>query len=144
MLILFGLLAYGIALPGVTLQGITFDAHTLLFGSLAILLGCQSIFFAIFAKVFTINEGLLPEDKRLTRFFEVVTLERGLVAAMIVLVIGLGLLVAAINQWRVAHFGPLDYGQTMRLVIPGATCTALGFQTMLSSFIISILGVRRR
>ncbi len=144
LLILFGLLAYGIALPGVTLQGITFDAHTLLFGSLAILLGCQSIFFAIFAKVFTINEGLLPEDKRLTRFFEVVTLERGLVAAMIVLVIGLGLLVAAINQWRVAHFGPLDYGQTMRLVIPGATCTALGFQTMLSSFIISILGVRRR
>lgn len=143
-LIFLGLLAYGIALPGVTLGGITFDAHTLLFGSLAILLGYQSILFAVFAKVFTINEGILPEDKRMTRFLEVVTLERGLVAAIVVFVIGIGLLVTAINQWRIVHFGPLDYGQIMRLVIPGVTCTVLGFQTALSSFFVSILGVHRR
>jgi glycosyltransferase involved in cell wall biosynthesis len=143
-LILLGLLAYGIALPGVTVGGVTFDAHTLLFGSLAVLLGYQAILFAIFAKVFTINEGILPEDKRMTRFLEVVTLERGLVGALVISVIGIGLLVLAINQWRVAHFGPLDYGQTMRLVIPGVTCTVLGFQTALSSFFVSILGVHRR
>lgn len=80
----------------------------------------------------------------MTRFLEVVTLERGLVAALVVFVIGIGLLVTAINQWRVMHFGPLDYGQTMRLVIPGVTCTVLGFQTALSSFFVSILGVHRR
>jgi hypothetical protein len=39
-------------------------------------------------------------------------------------------------------FGRLDYRETMKLVIPGATLTALGFQTVLSSFFVSILGMR--
>jgi len=60
------------------------------------------------------------------------------------LVLGLGLLGAAINQWRLAEFGDLDYAQTMRLVVPGTTLTALGFQTILSSFFVSILGLKRR
>jgi hypothetical protein len=32
----------------------------------------------------------------------------------------------------------------MRWVIPGATLTALGFQTVLSSFFVSVLGMKRR
>jgi len=43
-----------------------------------------------------------------------------------------------------ASFGTLDYAQTMRLVVPGVTLTALGFQTILSSFFVSILGMSRR
>jgi hypothetical protein len=77
-------------------------------------------------------------------FFEVVNLEKGLIASLTVLVIGFTLLFAAINQWRLTDLGPLDYTKTMRLVIPGATLTALGFQTILSSFFASILGLRRR
>ena len=68
-------------LPGLTIRGVTFDAHTLLFASLAILCGYQSILFAIFAKTFAINEGLMPENPRMTRFFQVVNLERGLILA---------------------------------------------------------------
>jgi hypothetical protein len=32
----------------------------------------------------------------------------------------------------------------MRWVIPGVTLAALGFQTILSAFFVSILGLRRR
>jgi hypothetical protein len=49
-----------------------------------------------------------------------------------------------VNQWRLAGFGNLDYERTMRWVIPGATLTAWGFQTFVSSFFISILGTPRR
>jgi glycosyltransferase involved in cell wall biosynthesis len=143
-LIFLGLLGYTIALPGVTLNHVTFDAHTLLFASLAILCGYQSVLFAVFTKTFAISEGLLPEDSRMNRFFEIVNLERGLIVSVIALIIGLLLLLVAINQWRLANFGQLDYAQTMRWVIPGATLTALGFQTVLSSFFVSILGMRRR
>jgi len=80
----------------------------------------------------------------MNRFFKLVTLERGLALAVLVLIAGLALLVAALLAWRRVDFGPLDYAQTMRLVIPGATLTALGFQTILSSFFVSILGMRRR
>jgi glycosyltransferase involved in cell wall biosynthesis len=141
---LLGATGYALALPAVTVRGITFDAHTLLFASLSILCGFQSILFAVFTKVFAIAEGLMPEDPRMNRFFEIVTLERGLVAATLTLLIGLGLLVAAILEWRNVHYQHLDYARTMRIVIPGATLTALGFQTILSSFFVSILGLHRR
>jgi hypothetical protein len=144
LLIFLGMVGYAIATPGLTFNGVTFDAHTLLFASLAILCGYQSVVFAIFTKTFAVSEGLLPEDPRMIRFFKFATLERGLVASFIVLLTGLALLIAAVNSWRLAGFGRLDYAQTMRLVIPGATLSALGFQTLLSSFFVSILGMRRR
>jgi glycosyltransferase involved in cell wall biosynthesis len=144
LLIVLGLIGYGIALPGVAFGAITFDAHTLLFASLAILLGYQSVIFAIFTKTFAISVGLMPKDRHITRFFEIVTLERGLIVAMGALIIGITLLLAAVNQWRLVNFGNLDYGETMRFVIPGVTLTALGFQTILSSFFLSILGMRRQ
>jgi glycosyltransferase involved in cell wall biosynthesis len=144
LLVLLGVVGYALALPSVTIAGVNLDAHTLLVASLAALLGYQSILFALFSKTFAISEGLMPEDSRLNRFFQVVTLERGLLAGSAAFVVGLALLVVAVNEWRLANFGPLDYARTMRWVIPGVTGCALGFQTVLGSFLISILGLRRR
>jgi glycosyltransferase involved in cell wall biosynthesis len=144
LLVVLGLVGYVLALPGMTITGVTFDAHTLLFATLFILCGYQAILFAIFTKVFAISEGLMPEDPRLNKFFELVNLERGLITGAGSLIIGVILLLLSINQWRVNHFGALEYSHTMRWVIPGATLTALGFQTILSGFFVSILGMRRR
>jgi glycosyltransferase involved in cell wall biosynthesis len=144
ILILLGFLAYTLALPGMALHGIKFDAHTLLFGTLAILCGYQSVFFAIFAKTLAIKEGLLPSDIRLERFFNTVNLEVGLVVAASAMILGLVLLGLAIEQWRLVNYGLLDYAHTMRLVVPGATMVALGFQTILSAFMISFLGLEHR
>ena len=144
LLILLGLIGYGLAMPGLTIGGLTFDAHTLLFGSLAILCGYQSILFAIFSKTFAISEGLMPDDPRMSRFFKLANLEKGIIAGVGSLLVGMVLLLMAVNQWRNSGFGELNYSYTMRFVIPGATLTALGFQTVLSSFFVSILGMRRR
>jgi len=143
-LVLLGLLGYAIAMPGVTIHGVTFDVHTLLFASLAMLCGYQSVLFAIFSKSFAISEGLMPGDPRLTRFFKIMYLERGLIIAGVGMLLGVGLLLTAVWQWRQAGFGPLDYERTMRLVIPGSTLTALGFQTVLSSFLVSIFAMGRK
>ncbi len=141
---MLGVAGYVIALPGWRIHGIKFDAHTLLFASLAILLGYQSILFAVFAKTFAINEGLLPEDAAMKRFFDVIYLERGLMIGVVSFLAGIVLLVSAVVQWWAVRFGSLDYSHTMRWVIPGVTLTALGFQTILSSFFVSILGMKRR
>jgi len=140
---LLGLAGYAVALPGLTIGGVTFDAHTLLFSSLAILMGYQSVLFAICSKTFAISQGLLPKDPRMDWFFKVISLERGLAIGALAFIAGLILLGAALLQWKTAHFGRLDYAVTMRWVIPGATLTALGFQTVLSSFFVSILNMKR-
>jgi glycosyltransferase involved in cell wall biosynthesis len=142
--IIFGLLGYLIAMPGLSIGHSTFDAHTLLFASLAILCGYQWILFAIFAKTFAVTEGFLPPDRQLERFFEVVNLEKGLIVAVLAMLAGSIFLLAAVRQWWLTGFGHLDYARTMRLVVPGATLVALGFQTVFSSFFVSILGMRRK
>jgi glycosyltransferase involved in cell wall biosynthesis len=143
-LITLGILGYVLVMPGLRVGGVRFDAHTLLFASLAIICGYQSALFAVLTKTFAIREGLLPPDRRLERLERLPELELGLAAGAFSGAAGLLLLVAAFLQWRSAGFGDLEYSQTMRWVIPGVTLTTLGFQTVLSGFFLSILGLRRR
>jgi hypothetical protein len=143
-LIVLGIVGYCVALPATTIKGITFDAHTLLISSLAILCGYQAVVFALFTRTYAVAEGLMPEDPRLTRFFKIVTLERGLIAAATSIIAGFVLIGLAVNEWRLAGFGRLEYAHTMRYVIPGATFTTVGLQTFFSSFFLNIIGMRRR
>ena len=144
LLLLFGLLAYSLALPGAVIAGASLGPHTMLFGTLAILMGYQLIQFAIFSKTFAVEQGLMPMERQLSRYAKVFTLERSLVIGSTVFVVGMGLLLAAVNEWRLANFGPLDYAHTMRVVIPGVTLAALGFQTIASSFFLGVLKLARR
>jgi len=144
LLIVAGLAGYVLAMPQLRIGRVTFDVHTLLFASLAIICGYQSIAFALMTKVFAIMEGLLPEDPRLNRFFKLVKLESGLVVGAVAMLGGLVLLGGAVHQWASVDFGALNYAHTMRWVIPGVMLTALGFQTILFSFFGSLLGMRRR
>jgi len=144
LLVLFGVLAYAVAMPGLTIRGATFDAHTLLFGSVFVLCGYQAILFSVLTKVFAVRAGLMPATARFEELTSRITLEIGLIIGLIALLGGGGLLVSAVLTWREAAFGDLLYPVTMRRVIPGATLSALGFQTVLSSFFISIIGMGRR
>lgn len=144
LLLALGALGFGVAMPGLTFFGATFDAHTLLFASLALMVGYQAVLFGWLARTLAAREGFLPETRLLGRLREVLSLERGLLIGSLVLLVGVGLLLAAVAQWQAAGFGRLDYAHTMRWVIPGVTLTALGFQTVLASFFVAVLGWYRR
>jgi len=144
LLIALGVLGYAIALPGMEIRGVRFDVHTLLFASLSAICGYQAILFAVMTKMFAIREGLLPEDPRLTRLYRHVDLEKGLLLGAAGLIAGVSFLAVAVAQWYARDFGALDYARTMRVAIPGVTLTTLGVQTVLSSFFLSILGMKSR
>lgn len=144
VLMLLGALGFAIGMPRTTIAGVTFDVHTLLFAGLAMICGYQSIVFAVLTKVFGYTAGFLRPDPRMTRLFDIINLERGLVVGALALAVGAALLAVAVAQWIAVDLGPLDYSRTMRWVIPGVTLTVLGFQTVLFSFFLSILGLSRR
>jgi hypothetical protein len=49
-------------LPGARRLGtIGIDVHTMVYAGLAIVVGFQSVVFAVFTKIFGISEGLLPQ-----------------------------------------------------------------------------------
>lgn len=144
LLMLIGTVASGWLLVGPrVVDGITLDVHTFLYAAIAIVIGYQTVIFAIFTKVFAITEGLLPEDPRLKTLFRYIKLETGILAGVLLLAAGIGLSVYALSFWSARSFGPLDPSQTLRLVIPAVTLIALGLQTVLSSFFLSILGLQR-
>ena len=144
------LIALGLALslwllPGPRRIGtIVLDVHTLLFGAMAILIGFQSVVFAAFTKIFAMSEGLLPEDPRLLRVFRYVTLEVGLAVGVLLILAGTAAWIAGLEYWRMRQFGPLEVERTLRIVIPGVVLFTLGFQAVLSSFFLSVLGMSRR
>jgi hypothetical protein len=132
-------------MPGpITIGNVVFDVHTLLFAAMAILIGSQSVVFATFTKIFAISEGLLPEDPRLSRMFRYITLEVGLIVGILLILAGAGAWVLGLEYWRIRQFGPLDVEKTLRIVIPGVVSFTLGFQVVLSSFFLSVLGMSRR
>jgi hypothetical protein len=144
------LMALGVALGAWLLPGprrvgsAVLDVHTLLYAALMLIIGFQAVCFALFTKIFAISERLSPESPRLDRMFRFVTLETGLLAGAALLVAGIIGSVVALGSWRGSDFGPLDPSRTLRLVIPSVTALTIGAQTILSSFFLSVLGLRRR
>ena len=52
--------------------------------------------------------------------------------------------VAAVADWGSRGFGDLEATRTLRLVVPSVTLMILGAQGIMSSFFLSVLGLRRR
>jgi glycosyltransferase involved in cell wall biosynthesis len=124
--------------------GVVLDVHTLLYSSVAMVVGFQSALFWVFAKVFAIREGLLPFDPGFKAAIETVTLEVSLVISALLIALGIGIGLYALSSWGAAGFGPLSTSATMRWIIPSATAISIGFQLLYGSFFISVLGIRTR
>jgi glycosyl transferase family 2 len=122
---------------------VTLDIHTLLYAASAVLLGFQAVVFAVFTKVFAISAGLLPADEKFRRWFDYITLETGLIIGSVLIAGGLFGSAWAVHDWQRASFGELEPRQILRLIIPASTSLALGVQVVLSSFFLSVLGLRR-
>jgi len=130
-------------LPGPrTVAGVTFDVHTLLYASLALVVGFQSVLFWMFATIYGMSEGIVPADPWRVSLAGVATLERGLKTTGVLLLIGLALGIYALGYWDAGGFGALRPSETMRLVIPSSTAILLAFECANGAFFVSVLEIR--
>ncbi|MEV6986241.1 glycosyltransferase family 2 protein [Sphaerisporangium sp. NPDC051017] len=138
-------LAAGTALTFGTVRigKLAFDVDTLVGASAMVVIGFQAVLFALFTKVYAAEEGFLPEDRRIRRLVDVVTLERGLIAGGLLALAGLAGMVASLAHWQTRDFGELIPAVSLRLVVPSATALVISFQTIFAALFISILGIRR-
>ncbi|HET7546006.1 MAG TPA: glycosyltransferase family 2 protein [Polyangiaceae bacterium] len=124
--------------------GVDLDVHTLLYASFAIFVGFQITLFGIFYKVLGHADGLLPESRRLSRFYKFAKLELGVVVGVLFLLAGLVGSAFAVHTWAAAGFGQLLPGQLVRLISVSALGVALGLEVILGSFFLSLLSMRSR
>ena len=129
-------------IPGpLRVASVRLDIHTLLVAGFLALLGYQLVLFAVFTKIFAIRAGFHPPHPVLQRIFRYVTLEVGVAAGALMVLVGLVALILAVASWGAVGFGNLDPSLTMREVIPAVVLLALGTQTVFASFFISILSI---
>jgi glycosyltransferase involved in cell wall biosynthesis len=128
----------------IKIDGISFDVNAMLYAALLVIVGVQTIYFAIFSKVFGVTTKLIPSNKLIDRFLGVFSLERGLAIGGIVVLLGIAGLIYAIMFWGERTFGPLVPGNIMRITIPSITLTLLGVQTIFSSFFLAVLSLKTK
>lgn len=141
--VVLGLIAMVLLIIGPVKVGrVGFDVHTLLLAGLLVMIGTQSMFVAILAQEFAINEGLLPPEQRFRSSFARLPIETTLVFGLVLAAAGGVGIVAAVLIWGAVDFGGLRIGEVMRVLVPSVTAVAVGFQMMVASFFRGVLGLK--
>ena len=139
------LILIGAALMGAVWTGpASVRYHTMVAASLLIVVGYQALTTAIAARIYTLMEELGPPAPWLSRSFRYLRLEFGLAAGAVATLVGVVLLGSVIWRWLVAGLGALEPSQSLPPMILGCTLVALGIQTVLMSFVYSMMGIQRR
>ena len=125
------------------LGSIVLAEHSMLMSSAMITLGFQAMMFWAFAKVLTIQRGLLLEDDLFNRLRALVPLERGLIIGGVVLAAGALSVGVAFSYWASLSFGPITRSFPFSLICGGATALALGAQIIFGSFFLSLIEYSR-
>jgi len=143
ILILLGLGLSIAVLPGpLHVFGARLDVHTLLYAGAAVVVGFQAVVFAVLARVYAEAEGFLPDTPLVRRARRTFTLETGILVGGVLLLASAILSVIAFVRWSNSSFHHLNYPATLRIAIPAAVALMLGVQTILSSFFLSVLGIK--
>jgi glycosyltransferase involved in cell wall biosynthesis len=142
-LMLFGLILSLLIIqkPFNIIGNIQLDTNTLLYAGAFTIVGYQSFIFGIFTRVYAEQIGFLPQNDKLIKWLEMVSLEKGLIVGLFIFFAGISGTIYSLSLWNNVHFGQLDYPSILRIVIPSVVAIILGMQTLLSSFFISVLNV---
>lgn len=117
------------------------DIHTMLYAVAASMIGFQAVIFAILSKTFAVHEKLLPRNRSINKILSKITLEKGLVVGLTLILIGLAGFFYALSIWDRGSFEALGIPTTMRIVIASFTLLVLGFQLIFSSFFFNFMKI---
>ncbi|GLZ52727.1 glycosyltransferase family 2 protein [Actinomycetospora sp. NBRC 106378] len=118
--------------------GVGFDLHSMLAFATMFIAGMQGMGIAVVTRSYAAHLGLLRHSDRLERLLTRFSLERGLVAGALMLLLGVACFVVALTDWGANGFGALDVVQTMRVPILGTVLIISAFQLISVSFTLSL------
>jgi glycosyltransferase involved in cell wall biosynthesis len=124
----------------VSLFGRGLYTHSLIVGCLLILLGVQAIGLGLCARAFGVY-FISDRDHVFQRLRARFRLEHGLLLAFLIGAAGFALFAVVLGRWAAEGFGTLSQE---RLAILAATMIAVAAQVFFTSFLLAILGLRRR
>lgn len=104
--------------------------------------GLQSAIFGLLTKFYGMNQGYLPRTKALSRMSDPLIMEIGVIAGLIIILIGVAGLVVSFLAWERSGFGALNTINELRKVLPGVTLVVSGFLVVTASFFTGIMQIQ--
>lgn len=145
MMMAIGILGELMLLPGMfTINKVNFDVHSLLVMSFLVIIGTQTAFTGVFAVIYGYTAGILPRSEKLESLIKKLTLEKLLIACLVVGSFGVGGFIFTLWQWYKVNFSSLDYQITMRQLIPSLTVIAIAVQGGFNGCMLSILFMKTK
>lgn len=142
LLMVGGLVSAIMLFPGPVIVGaIRFDIHTFIVACIAILIGLQSISFAVVSRRYGTARGLIPPSPKYGSFLGAMTLEFLLRVALIIGVSGMAGVIWCVLQWGEAGFGALEYASMLRTLMLSLTAIAVAIQLALTAFLSGIMEI---
>jgi hypothetical protein len=139
-----GALLIGVLLPGpLPVGGVVLDVHTMLLGMALVLLGVYLLLLGCFVKAFSYTERLGAGTRGFAAALRRVKLEHGLVAAGVLVTVGLAGDAYFLASWLASGAGRLDAAATLRPAILYTTLLVAGLQLFFGAFFLSMLGISR-
>jgi glycosyltransferase involved in cell wall biosynthesis len=117
------------------------DVNSFLVAAMCIIVGLQAVSFAVIGRRFASRYGFIPRSETFDTVLEALTLERVLIAAVILILVGLGTLLWAVAVWATTGFGALDISIVPRIMIVSLTTLVAGLQLMMSGFMSSMINI---
>ena len=139
LMALVGFLTMLAVLGDINILGRTWELHTMVLGSLLTIVGTQVIALGLCAHAYGIY-FMQEREPWFERARDRFRLEHGLLLGGAITLVGLACAVAIVIQWMDRGLGELAEEQ---LAVFGATLIVVGIQIFFSSFLLSILGLRR-
>ncbi|MBI2761649.1 MAG: glycosyltransferase family 2 protein [Chloroflexi bacterium] len=118
-----------------------FDFHFMVLGSLLALVGLQVGCLGIYGRSYAMSQGMIRQDRLISRLAPHCTLERGLILGLAVMSAGFAMLLGILITWIGDGFGLRD-GILIRPALLGMTLVAAGTQILFSSFFVSLLFIK--
>jgi glycosyltransferase involved in cell wall biosynthesis len=139
-ILLLGLLITAISLSQIALFGRQWDLHTTVAGELLVIVGTQIVALGLCAHAYG-TYFMAEKDPWFDRMRARFRLEHGLMLGGAIVLAGIAAAAVIIWIWVDRGFGELS---EERLAVTAATLIIVGLQIFFSSFLLSILGLRRR
>lgn len=124
----------------VEIFGVELFYHPLFLSSLFLITGYQLIIFALFSKTYAINH--LGDEPVLDKIYNYLSIEICSITGFIAITVGFLVYGTIFSNW-IGDFGAFGLSETKNSIL-AFTLIILGIQTVSSSFMLSILGIKKK
>jgi len=139
LFLIIGFIGLGLfAFSNPAILGRQYFVHPMFIFSMLSIIGYQLVLFAAFAKAYAMNH-LGEKSEFMQKLYGILTIEKASIFGVLLVLLGAIIYLSIVIRWFASGLGDLNEIKNSVLVL---TLVTIGVQTIFSSFMLSILGIK--